>query len=223
MSKHHHKHIRSLAGHFLGWGDDLAPHKYIKLATIEGDRLVKVAKGLRSQIQDWQPGICLMLLIQDTGNQKIQVKQLLAPPAIDSVCTLPVNLAASKLIDPAPAALAKIQVCQGSSCRKHDSESICQSMQAYLSQNDLTNRVEIETVKCLHHCKAAPHAIVVSPATAILPGKTHYHKVQPKQVATMLSKHFPLPAPSIPIEADLISKIGNYFHQQSISTFNSVS
>ena len=52
-----HKLIKPLTGHFLGWGDDSTPHRYIKIATISGEQIVKVAKSLRPQIQDWQPGM----------------------------------------------------------------------------------------------------------------------------------------------------------------------
>ena len=96
-------------------------------------------------------------------------------------------------------------------------------MEAYLDRHDLTDRVQIESVKCLHQCKAAPHAIVISPSTAILPGKTHYRQLQPGQVQVMLAKHFPLAAAPVPIGSNLIEKISNYLSQQRISISNNLS
>ena len=88
MSNHQRKLTRSLTGHFLGWGDDLTPHRYIRLATPNGEQLLKIAKSLRPQIQDWQPGIWLTLLSQErigsTGEIEIKVKQLLTPPQMES-------------------------------------------------------------------------------------------------------------------------------------------
>jgi Thioredoxin-like [2Fe-2S] ferredoxin len=229
MSRHHHKSTRPLTGHFLGWGDDHRPHRYLRLATSDGEQLIKIAKSLRPQIPDWQRGVCLRLLTQetidrDTGELKIKAKQLLTLPSAN-----PMNLVTagspgliSDQLTTSPINSTTIQVCQGSSCRRSGSEQICRSMRAHLAQHNLTAQVKIEAVKCLHQCKAAPHAIVMSQATAILPGKTHYRQIQLKQVATMLSKHFPIPAPSRPVSADLIKKIGSYFNQQSISTSNSL-
>jgi Thioredoxin-like [2Fe-2S] ferredoxin len=219
-----HKLIKPLTGHFLGWGDDSTPHRYIKLATSSGEQTVKVAKSLRSQIQDWQPGMWLTLLSQErislvTGETKIKVKLLASPGSYPSPRRiggefLPTNESQVKL----PVEPTKIRVCQGSSCRRSGSEKICRSMQAYLESNDLAGKVQIETVKCLHQCKAAPHAIVSSPETAIVPGKTHYRQLQPGQVQVMLAKHFPIAASPVPIGSSLIEKIDNYLQQHRIST-----
>jgi NADH:ubiquinone oxidoreductase subunit E len=217
-----HKLIKPLTGHFLGWGDDTTPHRYIKLATTNGERLVKVAKSLRPQIQDWQPGLWLALLSQEridlsTGEIEIKVKQLLTPPRIHPSPTtkyLPVS---------SPVEPTKIRVCQGSSCRRRGSDKICQSMQGYIDRNDLTKQVVIETVKCLHQCKAAPHAIVNTPVGGILPGKTHYRQLQPIQVKAILAKHFPIATPSKLVSASLIEKIGDYLKQHHISTSNNLS
>jgi (2Fe-2S) ferredoxin len=223
------KQIEPLTGHFLGWGDDSTPHRYIKLATSSGEKIVKVAKSLRPQIQDWQPGMWLTLLSQKrisrtTGETKIKVKQLLATPDIYPFCQLSGGFSP---IDRNPVSTpvepTKIRVCQGSSCRRSGSEQICRSMQAYIKKNDLTTQVEIETVKCLHQCKAAPHAIVHSPSAAILPGKTHYRQLQTSHIPTILAKHFPISPPVKPVGSHLIEKIGNYLSQQRISTSNPLS
>jgi Thioredoxin-like [2Fe-2S] ferredoxin len=224
-----HKLIKPLTGHFLGWGDDSTPHRYIKVATNSGEKTVKVAKSLRPQIQDWQPGMWLTLLSQErislaTGETKVKVKQLLISPTIHPFCRIGSGLLPTddvqvkKLVEP-----TKIRVCQGSNCRKRGAEKICRSMQAYLESNDLTEKVKIEVVKCLHQCKAAPHVIFSSPSTAILPGKTHYRQLQPGQVQLMLAKHFPLAASPVPIGSNLIEKISNYLSQQRISISNNLS
>jgi (2Fe-2S) ferredoxin len=219
MSHHQHKSIRSLAGYFLGWGDERTPHRYIKLATIAGEQLlVKVAKSLRSEIQDWQPGMWLTLLSQEridrvTGERQIKAKQLLGLPSVHQ----PLSSSPPPVAMSAPP--TKIQICQGSSCRRRGSAQICQSMQAYLQDTapiDNGNRVEIEMVKCLHQCKAAPQAIFTSPTGSILPGKTHYRQIQPSQVPAILAKHFPIAAGEA-IDTNFIDKISTYLQQQ-IST-----
>jgi Thioredoxin-like [2Fe-2S] ferredoxin len=223
MSKHQ-KRLHPLTGYFLGWGDNRKQHGHIKLATVDGERLIKVSKSLRPQIQDWQPGIYLTLLTQetidrDTGARKIKVKQLVAAAAIEPASHLPTELPSLQPFDPQsvanhPLVPIKIQVCQGSSCRKRGSQQICQSMQAYIDEYQLTDRVEIEPVKCLHHCKAAPYAIVTSPTGSIVPGQTHYPHLQSSQVLALLAKHFPIASPSEPTESNLIDKVSAYLWQQ---------
>ncbi len=219
MSKQQ-KFTRSLTGHFLGWGDDRTPHRYLKLATASGEhQRVKIAKSLRTQIQDWQPGLWVTLMGQEridlaTGERKIKIEQLLscaAHPSSDSSPILAASVAA-----PVQSVPSKIQICGGSSCRRRGSENICQSMQAYLDRENLTDRVQIETVKCLHQCKAAPHAIVTS-ATA--PGKTHYRQLQPSQVQVLLAKHFPIPASLVENGGtSLMDKIKDYLQQQQLAS-----
>jgi (2Fe-2S) ferredoxin len=224
MSKQPHKRLRSLTGNFLGWGDDRTPHGYIKLATVDGDLLVKVAKSLRPHIQDWQQGVCLTLLIKETigrnpGKRKLKAKQVLAQQPSVPASKLPVGLPSAPPIDPPSRASdalvpTKIQVCQGSSCRKRGSEQICQAMQAYLDRYDLTADVQIETVKCLHQCKAAPQAIVTSPAGASVPGKTHYRQVQSSQIQAILAQHLPIALIPAQSGTSFIATIDTYLQQQ---------
>jgi NADH:ubiquinone oxidoreductase subunit E len=218
------KFVRPITGHFLGWGDSTIPHRYIRIATNSGEQLIKVAKSLRPQIQDWQPGMWLTLLSQQridvsTGETKIKVKQLLITPLID----VPQIGSESSAPASCPLEPTKIRVCQGSTCRRQGSAKICRSMEMYLDQHHLTAQVEIETVKCLHQCKAAPHAIITSPVGSILPGKTHYRQLQPIQIQTILAKHFPVAVTKKQIASTLIEKIGYYLKQHRISTLNNLS
>jgi (2Fe-2S) ferredoxin len=224
MSRQYHKYIQPLTGQFLGWGDDRTLHRYVRLATANGEQRVKIAKSLRARVQDWQPGIWLTLMSQEricntTGERQIKIKQVLSLPTAHAPSDSPPVLTP---IDVAPVVdrplPTKIQVCGGSSCRRRGSANICQSMQAYLDRSDLTAQVQIETVKCLHQCKAAPHAIVTSPAAATVPGKTHYRQIQPSQVQALLAKHFPITAPSVPVEANFIDKISAYWQQHQTTT-----
>jgi (2Fe-2S) ferredoxin len=237
MSKQQQKLVRPLICHFLGWGDDRIPHRYVKVATAMGQQVLKIPKSLRPQIQDWQLGVWLTLLIQErvnatTGKTKIKVKQLLTSPGVSILDNLPKIVTSQVKIEQQPAVTdsnlspevympdtrSQIRVCQGSSCRRRGSAEICKSMQAYLDQSDLHDRVEIKPVKCLHQCKAAPHAIVTSPATAVIPGKTHYRQLQQYQVKAILDRHFPPATPTAPIDYNLVKKISNYLQRQIVST-----
>jgi NADH:ubiquinone oxidoreductase subunit E len=223
MSNRQQKLIRSLTGHFLGWGDERTPHRYLKLATANGELVIKVAKSLRPQMQDWQPGMAVSLIAQEridrsTGKHKIKVKKISTLPNLTGSPAerLPTKVdgrsISSSAVEP-----TTIKVCDGSSCRRRGSEKICQAMQAYLDRYDLADTVQIESVKCLHQCKAAPHAIVTSPAAAIVPGKTHYRQVQPTQTQIILAKHFPTATTPESIGANLIDKLGDYLAQHRVA------
>jgi (2Fe-2S) ferredoxin len=221
MSKYQKSRIQPLIGEFVGWGDDRIPHRYIKLATASGERVAKVAKSLRPQIQDWQPGIWLTVLGQErlnpaTGETKIKVKQVLVIPRVQAIEKSPPALSLEPvdrlLVINDPPLPIQIRVCQGSSCRRRGSEGICKAMETYLDRHDLTDRVKIEPVKCLHQCKAAPHAIVIQP-NGKSPEKTHYRQLQVCQIEKIIDRHFSTTSPVKPSENELITQIGNYWQQ----------
>jgi hypothetical protein len=143
MSKYLKTSIQPLTGEFVGWGDDRVPHRYIRLATANGEQVLKVAKSLRLQLQNWQTGIWLTVLGQKrlnlaTGETKIKVKQVLVIPRIQAIEKSPPALSLEPveqlpvIKDPPPP--TQIRVCQGSSCRRRGSEGICKAMENYFDQ-----------------------------------------------------------------------------------------
>jgi (2Fe-2S) ferredoxin len=227
MSKYQKTSIPPLTGEFMGWGDDRVPHRYMRLATASGVQVLKVVKSLRLQMQDWQPGIWLTVLGQKrvnpaTGETKIKVKQVLVIPRMQAIehsppalSLEPVEQLQLPVINDPP--LTQIRVCQGSSCRRRGSEGICKAMETYFDRHDLTDRVKIESVKCLHQCKAAPHAIVIQSNGRSL-AKTHYRQLQLCQIEKIIDRHFSNIPPKNPSENESIAQIDNYLHQQRGST-----
>ncbi len=226
MSKYQKIPIQPLIGEFVGWGDDRIQHRYIRLATANGEQVLKVAKSLRSQLANWQPGIWITLLRTArvnpaTGETKIKVKQVLVIPWIKAIENSPPVLSLEPVeqlpVINEPPPPAQIRVCQGSSCRRRGSEGVCQVMQTYLDRNELTDRVKIEPVKCLHQCKAAPHAIVIE-SNGKSPEKTHYRQLQLCQIEKIIDRHFSTTPSVKPSESELITQISNYLQQQIGST-----
>lgn len=191
MSKHANKSIRPLAGHFIGWGDDRVPHRYLKLATSDGELIAKVAKSLRSQIQEWQPGIWVNLMTQvrvkSDGKSQIKIEQLIGSVDPSNLVATP---ATKRKAAPSLDNTTEIRVCQGSSCRRRGSEQIAQAIAAELSDRQLGERVEVKSVKCMDRCKLAPNVTIVSSDEGILPGKTHYHKLQLDRIKSIIDQHF---------------------------------
>jgi NADH:ubiquinone oxidoreductase subunit E len=198
MSKDRQKYIRPLTGSFLGWSDNRTPHRYMRVATANGELAIKVSKQLRAQIQDLQPGVWLAMMIQErmdvaTGEIKIKVKQLLKLP--DTNIPEYSSSSSVELVTPAKNP-AQIRICQGSSCRRRGSEKICQMMQSYLNRTDLTGQVEIKAIKCLHQCKDAPH--IITPDSSEVPRK-HYRQVRSIDVDSIMMDSFPTLCPLVSI------------------------
>jgi (2Fe-2S) ferredoxin len=196
MSKDQQKYIRPLTGSFLGWDDSRTPHRYLRVATANGELTIKASKRLRPQIQDLQPGVWLAMMIRErmdmaTGEIKIKIKQLLKLPETNT----PESCSSSFVELAAPVKnLAQIRICQGSSCRRRGSEQIYQMMQSYLNRTDLTGQVEIKTVKCLHQCKDAPHIITTDLSEL---SRKHYHRVRSIDVNSIMMNSLPRSCPLV--------------------------
>jgi NADH:ubiquinone oxidoreductase subunit E len=194
MSKDQQKYIRPLTARFLGWGDSCIPHRYMRVATANGELAIKVSKQLRTQIQDLQPGIWLAMMSEErmdmaTGEIKIKVRQLLKLP--DTNTPEYCSSSSVELVTPAKNPV-QIRVCQGSSCRRKGSGQLCQMIQSYLDRMNLTAQVEIKSVKCLHQCKDAPH--IITPDFSKVK-RTHHRQVRSIDVDRIMIDILPTSCP----------------------------
>ncbi|NJM88872.1 MAG: (2Fe-2S) ferredoxin domain-containing protein [Hydrococcus sp. RU_2_2] len=76
----------------------------------------------------------------------------------------------------------QIKICQKSSCRKRGSKAVCKALTTSLKQAGLKKKVTLQETGCMGKCKSGPHL-------AVLPDKTRYTQVHPKQVADIIQKH----------------------------------
>jgi (2Fe-2S) ferredoxin len=213
MGNHYQTSSLAIEGWFLGWADDRTPHRRVRLLTDRGERVMKVVKSLRCEIQNWEPGLQVSLWCQQRvnvakGKTKIKIERLLSLSDRDRVCNQAVR--ASSELPPSPP-MQTIRVCQGSSCRKRGSKEICQAMASYLQEHDLTDRVQIKSVKCMHQCKNAPHAIV--PHLTNSQDDSHYRHVSAAQILKIMEKHFPAFCASHAIGKDLIEQLNNLTYE----------
>ena len=51
----------------------------------------------------------------------------------------------------------KVELCMGSSCFARGNSSILSAIENYISENDLSDRVELEGHLCLGRCNSGPH------------------------------------------------------------------
>jgi (2Fe-2S) ferredoxin len=78
-----------------------------------------------------------------------------------------------------PTAPIKIGVCHKSSCCKRGANSVWKALEDSLRRQGLADQVTLQRTKCLGKCK-------VGPAVVIMPGKTRYTQVKPKQVEALV-------------------------------------
>ena len=153
--------------------------KYLSLSTPEEDYAIAVAKSPQNFSQNIKPGCCLRVtgmrknkLHQAEVEYKAYTIELLAEPAISDRAIATDKTNKSK---------AKILICQGSSCSKKGSRTICQLLQTELKVRGITSEIEIKTTGCMKQCKQAPNLI--------MPGRNSYSRVHSHQVSKLVSKH----------------------------------
>ncbi|PZD73080.1 Ferredoxin, 2Fe-2s [Acaryochloris thomasi RCC1774] len=178
MGKHGIKVPFSISGRFLTYKvTGTFKIKGIYLATAQGEVYVKLPKSLRyTSMQMLESGawVCVK------GHQKIKhgKRKLKALSIVrTNPCTDEETMSKSK------GSVKQIKVCQKSSCRKRGSKAICKALNKSLKQTGLKKKVALQDVGCMGKCKAGPNI-------SILPDKTRYTHVRPKQVAGIIQQHF---------------------------------
>lgn len=175
--------------------------KGLVLATDEGEVYVKLAKHLRIAF-DWRLAIGTQLKIWGTkkyylksGEIKLKAEQIRS--ANPQLQVNAINESAKKASNPvvaSPGLASKsakkdkkttILVCQKSDCMKRGGKALCQALATAISDRGLEGQVNIKGTGCMKKCKAGPNLV--------MPDKTRYSRIQAKQVAALMEKHFGSP------------------------------
>ena len=80
---------------------------------------------------------------------------------------------------------ATILVCQKSDCMNRGGKTLCQALEATLSDRGLEDQVTIKGTGCMKNCKAGPNLV--------MPDKTRYNRIQAAQVPALIDKYFDQP------------------------------
>jgi (2Fe-2S) ferredoxin len=81
-----------------------------------------------------------------------------------------------------------ILVCQKSSCMKRGGKAICGAIEKALSDRGLEDQVTLKGTGCMKACGKVP--------VVMMPGKTRYTKLDPKDIGSLIDEHF---APAAPV------------------------
>jgi (2Fe-2S) ferredoxin len=78
---------------------------------------------------------------------------------------------------------ATLKICTESGCMKRGGKSICKFLESSLGEDTWGQEIVVKATGCMGKCKSGPHLIV-------MPDRVSYSKIQPKEVAGILTKHF---------------------------------
>jgi (2Fe-2S) ferredoxin len=191
----------SLVGCFLGFVNNKKQQpKFLRIATLEGEWQVKLAKELRDRdYSDWKLGAQVHVWgHQKMEDAKLHLKaervELAAQPPISPLPPIvppPTNTTVTTPRRPNKPAV--IRVCRKSDCMKKGGKEVCRTIEKMITDFGLEHDVQIQGTGCMKNCKAAPNLVV-------MPDKQRYSKVKPKEVAAILEEHF-VPAASVNLPA----------------------
>lgn len=184
MKKEERVSTFSLEGRFVGFVGDLGEKpKRIRIATVEGERYIKLSKELRYSLWEaLKPGDWIKILGEQkykykTGELKLKAYQvkLTAPTKQQNVFQPPVAAPTKTK--------ACVMVCQKSSCRKRGADEICQAVTQSLRARGLEDQVAIKGTGCMKECKRGPCVV-------FMPDKSRYTGIASKEVPILIEKHF---------------------------------
>ncbi len=177
----------SETGEFLGFiFKDGYKIKYLRIAISEREYWIKLSKELRDNLNpDITPGCLIKVdgeakLCLKTGKLKLKATQVSRTEAISKISNCPSLAKENKKTK----SKATILVCQKSTCwHKKGGKAVCQVLEENLRDRGWEDKVKIKTTGCLKQCKKGPNVIV-------MPDKTKYSQIGPKQIPNLLEKHF---------------------------------
>jgi len=183
MGKQIKKTNFTLSGRFLAYVLSKGCNvKGIRLATAQGEQYIKLAKCLRPVCSEiLQPGTW----IQVQGHQKVNIKTGKVKLKAKAIMpTLPCSAHDSlQPMSQSARAKGKIRICHKSSCRKRGSKQVLTALNSALRASGQEQEIQLQPMGCIGECKAGPNLVV-------LPDKTHYAKVKPKNITHILRQHF---------------------------------
>jgi (2Fe-2S) ferredoxin len=178
MGRHQAKALPfKISGRFLTYGVTRTfKVKGLYLATAQGEVYIKLPKSLRyTSMQMLESGVwvCIKGYQQaKNGEQRLNALSL----ALTSPCINGETMSKK-------CSVSQIEVCQKSGCRKRGSKAICKALAKSLKQTGLQKKVALHETGCMGKCKSGPNIF-------ILPDKTRYTHVRPKQIAGIVQQHF---------------------------------
>ncbi|MBD2576909.1 (2Fe-2S) ferredoxin domain-containing protein [Oscillatoria sp. FACHB-1406] len=160
--------------------------KYLRVVLSGREHWVKLSKQARKTLDSaLVPGCWLEIvgrkkICKKTGQSQLKadfVQRIPAPSAPETPACVPQARSVK-----AETPKTKILVCKKSDCAKQGGEAVCGAIARYLRDYGLEDSVEVKMTGCLKQCKKGPNLVV-------MPDKTHYTKIAPREIPALLDKH----------------------------------
>jgi (2Fe-2S) ferredoxin len=177
-----------LEGRFLGFLlEDGYKVKYLRLATAEGEQMVKLSKESRASLGttltagEWVQVSGYQDISEKKGTVKLKAHQVIRiAPAGHQTEALPASsIAAAHLT----AAKSKpcILVCQKSDCCKRGGRAIFEMVQTTLVERNLSDQFNLRSTGCMKRCEAGPNLV--------MPDKTRHSRIRPEAIPSLIDQY----------------------------------
>lgn len=161
--------------------------KYLNLKTETGEYWIKVSRQLREQIIDFPLGCQLEIagIVKQsakTAKYKAETIMVIAPEGESTSLVAKNQTGLPTLLSEQKKPKAKVLICGKSNCWKKGGQKVYQEIESTLKEYGLSKAIPIKQTGCLKQCKKAPSLVM-------MPDKAQYNRVEPKQVAKLVTKH----------------------------------
>lgn len=177
-----------LEGQFLGFLlEDGYKVKYLRLATAEGEQIIKLSKESRASLGttltagEWVRVSGYQDINEKKGTTKLKAYQVTRiVPSTHPTAVLP-----SSSITAASITAAKskpcILVCQKSDCCKRGGRAVFETVQATLAERNLLDHFNLRSTGCMKRCEAGPNLV--------MPDKTRHSRIRPEAVPGVIDQY----------------------------------
>jgi hypothetical protein len=194
-----------LEGRFLeALGKSPLKPKYLRLATAEGEQLIKLSKEVRPLVNQKQfpVGTWITVSGRDTYKPKkgkwkrkihaIEPHQVTTTPSTADLASYTAPLPATKDNKNKDKKNKKkekenkkenILVCQKSSCCKRGGKAVYQAAQEAVEKHELHDRVQVKPTGCMGKCKKGPCVVMQG-------NKSRHLGVAPEQVKELIGQQY---------------------------------
>lgn len=158
--------------------------KYVRVSILDQEYWIKPEKEIRKTLNTAiAPGT--FLNITGTSEWKSGLLKLKANEItiLDSRMVSSPGVAVETQITPTKSNKACVLICQKSTCWKRGGQEVCQAIENTISEQGLTEQVQVKLTGCLKQCKQGPNVVV-------MPDKARYSNVRPQEIGSLFNKHF---------------------------------
>lgn len=180
-----------LEGRFLEvLGKTPSKPKYLRLATAEGEQLIKISKKLRPSLIEslLQVGTWITASGKETykpkkGTRKRKIHGIQPHQPITAAPHLEVTASSQPSAPKKKTKKDNILVCQKSSCCKRGGKAVYQAAREAVEKHQLCDQVQVKATGCMGKCKKGPCMVLQT-------DKSRHIGVKPEQAQELIAQRY---------------------------------